>query len=47
MLIHKITPFVDYNYWLKRFNTQLNNQPIKISIKVPQVDKPRIQETVL
>ena len=24
MMIHKFTPSVDYNYWLKRWDTQLN-----------------------
>ena len=33
----KSTPSVDYNSWLKRFDTQLN-QPIKI--QVPKVVKP-------
>ena len=26
MIKHKITPFVDYNYWLKRLDTQLYEQ---------------------
>ena len=25
MIINKIIPSVDYKYWLKRLNTQLNN----------------------
>ena len=33
MMIHKITPSVDYNLWLKRLVTQLNQN----SIKVPKV----------
>ena len=31
---------VDYNYWLKRLNTQLNESTNKNLIKVPKVVKP-------
>ena len=35
---HKIAPSVDYNQWLKRFDTQLNEPKNQNSIKVPKVD---------
>ena len=34
------TPSVDYNQWLKRLDTQLNEPTYKNSIKVPKVAKP-------
>ena len=40
MIIHRITPSVDYNYWLKRLDTQLNETTNQNSIKVAKVDKP-------
>ena len=33
MMIHKIIPSVDYNYWMKRLNTQLNEPNNKNSHK--------------
>ena len=33
MMFHKITHSVDYNQWLKRMNTHLNNLSIKIQSK--------------
>ena len=36
-MIHKITPFVDYNKWLKRLDTLLNNPSNKNSVKVLKV----------
>ena len=24
MMTHKFTPYVDYNHWVKRYNTELN-----------------------
>ena len=36
ILIHKINPSIDYNYWLRSLDTQLNQN----SMKVPKVDKP-------
>ena len=39
MMICKITPSVNYNYWLKRLDTQLNEAPYENSIKVPKVVK--------
>ena len=38
----KITPSVDYNKWLKRFNTQHNEPTNQNQIKVPKVVKPTI-----
>ena len=40
MIIHKITPFVDYNEWLKRLDTQLNEQTNQNLIKVPKIVEP-------
>ena len=37
LMIHKITPSVDYNYWLKNFDTQLIEPTNKNLIKVPKV----------
>ena len=37
MITHKIIPSVNYNKWLKRLNTQLNELTKKNSIKVPKV----------
>ena len=40
MMTHKITPFLDYNKWLKkRLDIQLNEQTNQNSIKVPKVVK--------
>ena len=32
-----MTPSVDYSKWLKRLDTQLNNKPIKIIQKSPNL----------
>ena len=37
MLIHKIIPSVDYDYWLKLLDTQLNKYIHQNSFKVPKV----------
>ena len=37
MMIHKITPSLDYNLWFKCLDTQLNNPTNKNSVKVPKV----------
>ena len=37
MMIHEITPSVDYSYWLKRSDTQLNERTYQISIHVPNI----------
>ena len=36
MMIHQITPSVDYNLWLKRLDTQLNEQTNQKFTKNPQ-----------
>ena len=40
MLTNKINPFKDYNQWLKRLDTQLNEPKKTNSIIVPKVVKP-------
>ena len=47
MMIHKITPYIDYNYWLKRLDTQLNGPLNQNSIKVPKVVMPKKKKTLL
>ena len=47
MMIHKITPFEDYNQWLKRLNTELNEPTNKKSRKVTKVVKPTNKKTLL
>ena len=37
MMIHKITPSVDYKMWLKRLDNQVNKPTNQNSIKVPNV----------
>ena len=45
MILHKITPFVDYNQWVKRLNTQLN-EPTNNNLKeVPKAFKPTNKKT--
>ena len=39
-MIHKITPSVDYNQWLKRWDTQSNKPTNQNPITVPKVVKP-------
>ena len=42
MMIHRITPSVDYNgQWLKGLDTQLNEPTNNNSIKGPKVVKPK------
>ena len=41
MIIHKITPFVHYNYYLKRLDAKLNEPTNQNSTKVPKVVKPK------
>ena len=43
----QISPLVDYNYWLKRVNTQLNELTNTNSIKVPIVNKPTDKKTLI
>ena len=47
MMIHKITTSVDYNKWLKRLDTQLNQPTNQNSIKVPKVVKQTNKKTLL
>ena len=44
MMIHKITTYVDYNWWLKRLDTKLNKPTKQNSIKVRKVVKPTIKK---
>ena len=47
MMIHKILSPVDYNYWLERLETQLNESTNQNSLKVPRVVKPTNKKTLL
>ena len=47
IMIHKINPSVDYNEWLKRLDTQLNETSNQNSIIVPKVDKPTNKKILL
>ena len=40
MIIRKITPSVDYNQWLNRLDTKLNEPTNQNSLKVPEVVDP-------
>ena len=46
MMIDKITPFVDYNWGLKRFNTKINDPSNQNSLKVPKVIKTTNKKTL-
>ena len=37
MMIHKINSYVNYNWWLKRLNTQFDEPTNQKSMKVPKV----------
>ena len=39
MMMHKIIPSVDNNYWLKRFNTKLNEPTNQNSSKLELANK--------
>ena len=45
-MILKITPSVDFNLWLKRLYTQLNEPTNKYTLKVPKVVKPTNKKTL-
>ena len=45
MITYKITPSVDYNFWLKRLDAQLNEPTNQKLIKVPKVVKPTNKKT--
>ena len=47
MMIHKITPSVDYNLWLKRMDNYLSETTNHISIKVPEIVKQTNNETLI
>ena len=47
MIIHKILFFVDYNKWLKRLDTQLNNPTNQNLIKDPKVVEPTNKKMLL
>ena len=47
MMNHKITPFLDYNYWLKSLDTQHNEPTNTIIIKDAKVDKPTNKKALL
>ena len=47
MVIHNITPSVDYNKWLKSLETQLNELTNQISPKVPKDVKQMKKKTLL
>ena len=48
MMIDKITPFVDNNWGLKRFNTKINDPSNQNSfIQVPKVIKTTNKKTLL
>ena len=46
MMKHKITPYVYYNWWLKRFDTQPNEPTNQNSIKVLLVVNPTSKKTL-
>ncbi len=39
MIIHKITPSVDHNWWLKRFDDNQNEPTNQNSIEVPKAEE--------
>ena len=39
-MIHKVTPSLEYNYWLNHLDTQLNEPSNQNSFKVAKVVKP-------
>ena len=43
----QITPFVDYNQWLKRLGTQLNEPTNQNLMKVPKVGNPTNKKMLL
>ena len=47
MKIHKFTPSVDYNWWVKRLDTQLNEQTKSKLIKIPESCKAYELENVI
>ncbi len=47
MTIHTITPLEDYNFWLKRLDTQLKKSTNQNSLKVPKVARPTNKKTLI
>ena len=47
MMIHKFTPSVNYNKWLKRLDTQLNETTNQNSINLPKVGNQRIRNVII
>ena len=47
MMIHKITSSVDYNWWLKHLDIQLNEPTNQISIIIPKVVKQTNNKKIL
>ena len=46
-MIHKITPSVDENWWLKRLDTELDETTNQNSMKVLKIVRPSYKITVL
>ena len=46
-MMHKIIPSVENNYWLKRFNTQPNEQTNQNSLKGSKVYEPTNKKMLL
>ena len=45
MKIHKFTPYLDYNWWLKRLDTKLDESTNQNSLKVPEFVKSTNKKT--
>ena len=46
MMINKLTLSIDYNKWLKRLDTELNESTNQYSIKIPKVVKATNKKTL-
>ena len=46
MMTNKIPTYLDYNYWLKRLDIQLNKSSNKNSLKVLKVVNPTNRKTL-
>ncbi len=44
MMIHIINSSVDYNWWLKRLDTKLNERTNQNTVKVPKLLSKRIRK---
>ncbi len=44
MMIYKIVPSVDYDQWLKYFNTKINEPTNQNSLKPPKLLRQRIRK---